>query len=63
MTTWYQYRDVWAAHPWMLFVAIGSLALLVAGVVGTALGSVLAVCFIPGLAALFGHHVLAGKFE
>jgi hypothetical protein len=59
--TWYDYRSVWAAHPWVLAYAVLVLALLVAAVIGTLFGGVLAVLFIPSLAGVYVHHLIVGK--
>lgn len=56
--TWADYRRVWAANPWVLWYAAFVLLLLVAAVVGTALGNVLAILFIPSLAGIYLHHLI-----
>jgi hypothetical protein len=59
--TWYQYRLAWAAHPWVILIAAVALALVVGAVVGMVVGGPLVVLFIPGLAAIYIHHLIVQK--
>lgn len=61
MDTWYDYRRVWSAHPWLLGYAVLVVAVLVVAVIGTVLGDVLAVLFIPALAGGYLHHLLVQR--
>ena len=58
MDTWYAYRLVWSAHPWVAAVFVLAIACVIAGVVGTVAVNVLAILFIPGLLLGYGHHLL-----
>jgi hypothetical protein len=59
--TWYEYRDVWSAHPWVLALAVVAVLVVIAAAVATFTGGVLELLFIPGLAALYGHHLLVKR--
>ena len=59
--TWYAYRGVWAAHPWVLGIALLAVAMLAIGVAGTVAGGPFALFFIPRLAGVFGHHLIVGR--
>jgi hypothetical protein len=59
--TWYQYRLAWAAHPWVILIAVVGLALIVGAIVGMVVGGPLVVLFIPGLAAVYIHHLIVQK--
>jgi cytochrome c biogenesis factor len=59
--TWYDYRTVWGAHPWVLLVFVLAVACVVAGVIGTAATNVLAILFIPGLLLGYGHHLIVTR--
>lgn len=61
MHTWYDYRAAWSGRPWVLAIFVVAAALLVAGIVGTVTMTPLALLFIPGLAAVFGHHLLVTR--
>ncbi len=61
MDTWYQYRLAWAAHPWVIVIAVIGLALIVGAIVGMIVGGPLVVLFIPGLAAIYIHHLIVQK--
>lgn len=62
MNTWFDYRTVWAAHPWLLVYAIIVVAVLVLSIIGTAAGGgPLVLLFIPGLAGLYVHHLMVMK--
>ena len=61
MDTWFDYRKAWAGHPWLLVYAIIAVAALVLAVIGTVERSPLAILFIPGLAALYYHHLQVMK--
>ena len=56
---WWDYRRVWAAHPWLLVYAVVVIAVLVLAVVGTVLRSPLAILFIPALGGAYAHHLMA----
>jgi hypothetical protein len=58
VNTWYDYRAAWSAHPWVLGLALAAAVMMAAGVVGTIVGSALALFFIPGLAGIFIHHLI-----
>lgn len=62
MHTWFDYRSVWAAHPWVLAYAVVVVLVLILSVVGTILGGgPLAILFLPGLGGLYYHHLLVQK--
>jgi hypothetical protein len=61
VNTWYEYRGVWSTYPWVLGVAIIAVLLLAIGVVGTIAGDPAALFFIPGLGAVFVHHLIVTK--
>ncbi|MEO8888542.1 MAG: hypothetical protein ABI301_06375 [Jatrophihabitantaceae bacterium] len=61
MNTWYDYRSAWSTHPWLLVLALAAVALIVVGVLGTVIGGLLGLFFVPGLLALFAHHLLVTK--
>ena len=61
VNTWYDYRTVWAAHPWILAYAVLVLAILVLSVIGTIAGGPLVVLFLPALAGIYLHHMLVMK--
>lgn len=61
MNTWYDYRAVWAAHPWVILVVLLGLACVVVSVVATVTGGALAFLFIPGLAAIYVHHLIVQR--
>ena len=61
MNTWYEYRLVWSAHPWVAVILAVGVLLVVGAVVGMVVGSPAAVVFIPGLAAIFLHHLVVQK--
>jgi hypothetical protein len=56
--TWFDYRSVWAAHPWVLAYAAFVVLLIVVSVLGTIMGGVLAILFIPSLAGAYFHHLI-----
>ncbi len=58
MDTWHDYRRVWAGHTWVLLYAGFVVLLLIAAVIGTIMGNVLAILFIPSLAGLYLHHLI-----
>jgi hypothetical protein len=58
VNTWADYRRVWAVHPWVLAYAGFVVLLLVASVIGTIMGNVLAILFIPSLAGAYLHHLI-----
>jgi hypothetical protein len=59
--TWYEYVDVWSTHRWVMVLAIVAVAVIVGAAVATFVGGELALLFIPGLAALYGHHLLVKR--
>jgi uncharacterized membrane protein (UPF0182 family) len=61
--TWYQYRDAWAERPALLGLAVLAIAMIVASVYGTVVRDVLALFFIPGLGALYLHHILVQRMS
>jgi hypothetical protein len=61
VNTWYDYRAVWSAHPWVLGLAIAAAAMMAVGVVGTLAGGALAIFFVPGLAGIFVHHFVVAR--
>jgi hypothetical protein len=62
VNTWFDYRRVWAAHPWVLAYAVVVLAVLLLSIVGTAAGAVpLMILFVPALAGVYVHHLLVMK--
>jgi hypothetical protein len=58
---WFDYRRVWAAHPWVLVYAVIVAVVFVIAVVGTVIRGPLALLFIPSLAGLYGHHLMVQK--
>lgn len=61
MNTWYEYLDVWSRHKPVLLVAIIAVAVLVVAIVATFVGGIFAILFVPGLFALYGHHLLVKR--
>lgn len=61
VNTWYDYRAVWATHPWVLAYAVIVAAVIILSVIGTFVGGPLVVLFIPGLAGIYVHHLLVMK--
>ncbi len=61
VSTWYDYRAVWAAYPWVLAYAVVVFVVLVLSVIGTIVGGPLVVLFIPALAGIYLHHMLVMK--
>lgn len=61
METWYGYRTVWSQQPWLLAYAVVVVVVLAIAVVGTFIGGPLALLFIPSLAGLYVHHLMAMK--
>ncbi len=61
MNTWYEYVDVWSTHRWVMVLAIISVVVIVGAAVATFAGGALALLFIPGLASLYGHHLLVKR--
>jgi hypothetical protein len=62
VNTWFEYRTVWAAHPWLLVYAMVVVLVLLLSIIGTALGGgPLALLFIPALAGAYVHHLLVMK--
>ncbi len=56
--TWYDYRTVWARHPWVFAYAVIVAAVFLLAVAGTVIGGPLAILFIPSLAGAYVHHLL-----
>ena len=61
VNTWYDYRTVWSAYPWLLVYAIIVVAVFAVAVAGTFIGGPLAVLFVPSLAGAYVHHLMAMK--
>lgn len=62
MDTWFDYRTVWAKHPWLLVYAVIVLAVFAVSIVGTVVGPrPLAILFIPSLAGAYVHHLMVQK--
>jgi hypothetical protein len=61
METWWDYRGVWSDHPWVLGVFVLAALMIVAGIAGSIGQSLFALFFLPGLAALFIHHLIVSK--
>lgn len=61
MELWYEYVDVWSTHRALLAAFVLACAVVVLAIVATFSHGVLAILFIPGLAALYGHHLLVKK--
>ena len=59
--TWYDYRTVWATHPWLLAYAVIVVAVFVAAIVGTFIGGPLAILFVPSLAGAYVHHMMVRR--
>ena len=58
---WWDYRRVWATHPWLLVYAVVFVLMFAAAVYGTVVRDALAVLFIPSLGGLYLHHLMAMK--
>jgi hypothetical protein len=58
---WFDYRRVWAGHPWVLVYAVLVVLVLVLAVIGTIVRNPLAILFIPALAGIYVHHMLVMK--
>ena len=62
MDTWFDYRTVWAKHPWLLVYAVIVVAVFAVSIVGTVAGPrPLAILFIPSLAGAYVHHLMVQK--
>lgn len=61
MDFWFDYRRAWAAYPWLLVYAVIVAAVLALAIVGTIMGNLLAVLFIPALAGAYVHHLMVMK--
>jgi hypothetical protein len=61
VNTWYEYRTVWAAHPWVLAYAVIVVMVIALSIIGTFVGGPLAILFIPALAAIYVHHLIVMK--
>lgn len=62
VNTWFDYRTVWAGHPWVLAYAVVVVLVLVLSIVGTAAGAVpLMILFVPALAGVYVHHLMVMK--
>ena len=61
MDTWFDYRKVLGGPPWLLIYTVLAVAALVLAVIGTVERNALAILFIPGLAALYYHHLQVMK--
>jgi hypothetical protein len=61
LSTWYDYRTVWSHHPWLAVYAVIVVAVFALSVVGTFFRGPLAILFIPSLAGVYVHHLMAMK--
>lgn len=61
MDVWWDYRRVWAGHPWILVYAVIVLLVLALAIVGTIQRTPLAILFIPALAGAYVHHLLVQR--
>ncbi len=61
MSTWDGYRGAWSRHPWLLIVAVIGAIMVLVGIVGTVMGKLAAVLFVPGLLLLLLHHFLVAR--
>ncbi len=61
VNTWYDYRTVWSAQPWLLVYAVIVVAVFAVAVFGTFIGGPLSVLFIPSLAGAYVHHLMVMK--
>jgi hypothetical protein len=59
--TWWDYRRVWAAHPWIAVYAGIVVAVFALAVYGTVVRDPLAILFIPALGGAYAHHLLVTK--
>jgi hypothetical protein len=59
--TWYDYRTVWAAHPWVLAYFIVVVLVLGVAIYGTIVSGPLSILFIPDLAGAYVHHLMVKK--
>jgi len=59
--TWWDYRRVWAAHPWIAVYALIVVAVFALAIYGTVARNPLAILFIPSLAGSYVHHMLVMK--
>ena len=55
---WFDYRKVWAGHPWVLVYAVLVVGVLAMAVFGTIARNPLAILFVPALLGLYVHHIL-----
>jgi len=58
---WFDYRRVWAGHPWLLVYAVIVVGVLGLAVYGTVVRNPLAILFIPALGGAYVHHLMAMK--
>ena len=61
MELWFDYRRVWASHPWLLIYAVLAMDVLGLAIYGTVVRNPLAILFIPALGGLYAHHLMAMK--
>jgi hypothetical protein len=62
VNTWYDYRAVWARHPWLLAYAIVVVLVLLVSIVGTVIvPGPLAILFVPALGGAYVHHLMVMK--
>jgi len=59
--TWFDYRKVWAGHPWLLVYAVIVAVVFGLGITGFFLRGPLLLLFIPALAGVYVHHMLVQK--
>jgi hypothetical protein len=58
---WFDYRRVWAGHPWLLVYFVIVLAVFGLAIYGTVVRDPLAILFIPALGGLYVHHMMVMK--
>lgn len=61
MDTWYDYRTVWAGQPWLAVYFVIVVLVFLLAVVGTLVGGLYAILFVPSLAGAYVHHLMVMK--
>ena len=59
--TWYDYRTVWAAKPWLAVYFVIVVLVFLLAVFGTFFGGTYAILFVPSLAGAYVHHLMVMK--
>ncbi|MBE7190184.1 hypothetical protein [Jatrophihabitans endophyticus] len=59
--TWYDYRTVWAATPWLAVYFVVVVLVFLMAIFGTLVGGVFAILFVPSLAGAYVHHLMVMK--